>query len=152
LSHKHLEENPWDAFEGTFDVGTQHECTIISKTDKMVALELPYGIEGAASLKSLGKKDDSLAEVGDKLTFIVTEFNKDEKKIILSHSKTWDGSAVEAAEKNKKKSGGAKVAKTTTQAVEKSTLGDLSALAALKEEMEAPKKKAAPKKKKEDAE
>jgi small subunit ribosomal protein S1 len=150
LSHKHLEENPWDAFEGTFDVGTKHECTIISKNDKMVALELPYGIEGAASLKSLGKEDSTLAEVGEKLTFVVTEFNKDEKKIILSHTKTWDGSAVEEAEKSKKKGGGTKAAKTTTQAVEKSTLGDLSALAALKEEMEAPKKKAAPKKKKED--
>ncbi|MCL4159878.1 UNVERIFIED_CONTAM: hypothetical protein GTU68_037276, partial [Idotea baltica] len=150
LSHKHLEENPWDAFEGTFDVGTKHECTIISKNDKMVALELPYGIEGAAPLKALGKEDGALAEVGEKLAFVVTEFNKDEKKIILSHTKTWDGSAVEAAEKPKKK--GAKAAKATTPAAEKSTLGDLSALAALKQEMEAPKKKAAPKKKKEDAE
>jgi small subunit ribosomal protein S1 len=149
LSHKHLEENPWDAFEGTFDTGTKHECTIISKSDKLAALELPYGIEGAAALKNLAKEDGSMAEVGDKLTFVVTEFNKEEKKIILSHSKTWDGSAaVETSAKPKKKGGSTK---TTTASAEKSTLGDLSALAALKEEMEAPKKKkAAPKKKSEE--
>lgn len=149
LSHKHLEENPWDAFEGMFDIGTSHECTIISKSDKLAILELPYGIEGAAALKNLGKEDGSIAEVGEKLTFVVTEFNKDEKKIILSHTKTWDGSA-EAA-KPKKKSGNGN--KATSQSAEKSTLGDLSALAALKEEMEAPKKaKAAPKKKKAESE
>jgi small subunit ribosomal protein S1 len=145
LSHKHLEENPWDAFEGTFDTGTKHECTIISKSDKLAALELPYGIEGAAALKNLTKEDGSLAEVGEKLTFVVTEFNKEEKKIILSHSKTWDGSAAaEVAAKPKKKGASSK---TTTPVAEKSTLGDLSALAALKEEMESPKKKkASPKK------
>ncbi len=149
LSHKHLEENPWDAFEGTFDTGTKHECTIISKSDKLAALELPYGIEGAAALKNLAKEDGSMAEVGDKLTFVVTEFNKEEKKIILSHSKTWDGSAaVETSAKPKKKGSSSKA---TTPSAEKSTLGDLSALAALKEEMEAPKKKkAAPKKKSEE--
>ncbi|MCL4133520.1 UNVERIFIED_CONTAM: hypothetical protein GTU68_031514 [Idotea baltica] len=150
LSHKHLEENPWDAFEGTFDVGTKHECTIISKSDKLAALELPYGIEGAAALKNLAKEDGSMAEVGEKLAFVVTEFNKDEKKIILSHSKSWDGSADEVVAKPKKK---ASQSKASSQSSEKSTLGDLSALAALKEEMEAPKKaKAAPKKKKEDSE
>jgi len=145
LSHKDLEENPWDAFEGTFDTGTKHECTIISKSDKLAALELPYGIEGAAALKNLTKEDGSLAEVGEKLTFVVTEFNKEEKKIILSHSKTWDGSAAaEVAAKPKKKGASSKA---TTPVAEKSTLGDLSALAALKEEMESPKKKkASPKK------
>ena len=146
LSHKHIEENPWDAFEGTFDTGTEHECTIISKSDKLATLELPYGIEGAAALKNLTKEDGSLADLGDKLTFVVTEFNKDEKKIILSHTKTWDGSAIVETAKAKKKGG---ATKATKQVAEKSTLGDLSALAALKEEMEAPKKKkAAPKKKK----
>ena len=96
-------------------------------------------------MKNLTKEDGSLAEVGEKLTFVVTEFNKEEKKIILSHSKTWDGSAAaEVAAKPKKKGASSKA---TTPVAEKSTLGDLSALAALKEEMESPKKKkASPKK------
>lgn len=139
LSHKHMEENPWDAFEDTFGVGTTHECTIISKADKVATLELPYGIEGSAVLKQLAKEDGTLAEVGEKLPFVVVEFNKDERKIVLSHSKTWDGSAVEEAPK--KKSSGKAAAKAASQPAEKSTLGDLDALAALKAEMEAPKKK-----------
>ncbi|MGR3810863.1 30S ribosomal protein S1 [Jiulongibacter sp. NS-SX5] len=138
LSHKHMEENPWDAFEDTFAVGTSHECTILGKADKVATLELPYGIEGTAAAKQLAKEDGSLAEVGEKLAFVVTEFNKDERKIVLSHTKTWDGSAVEEAPKKKK--GGKAAAKASTQPVEKSTLGDLDALAALKAEMESPKK------------
>ncbi len=149
LSHKHLEENPWDAFEDTFEVGSTHECTIISKSDKQATLELPYGIEGAALLKNLAKEDGSVADVGEKLTFVVTEFNKEERRIVLSHTKTWDGSEVE--EKAKKKAA-AKAAKPSTQSVEKSTLGDIEALAALKEEMESPKKKAVAKKKEESTE
>ncbi len=143
LSHKHLEENPWDAFDETFEVGTAHECTVISKSDKQATLELPYGIEGVALIKNLAKEDGSLAEVGEKLSFVVTEFNKEERRIVLSHTKTWDGSEVE--DKAKKKAS-AKAAKPATQAAEKSTLGDIEALAALKEEMEAPKKKSAARK------
>ncbi len=138
LSHKHLEENPWDAFEDTFAVGTTHECTVISKADKGVNLELPYGIEGTALLKQLSKEDGSLAEVGDKLPFIVTEFNKEERRIVLSHTKTWDGSEEEVVAKKKKSS---PKAAASSQSSEKATLGDLDALAALKAEMEAPKKK-----------
>ena len=152
LSHKHLEENPWDAFEDTFAVGTTHECTVISKSDKQASLELPYGIEGTAMIKNLAKEDGSLAEVGEKLSFVVTEFNKEERRITLSHTKTWDGSEV-VEDKAKKKSSAKSAAKVSSQQTsEKSTLGDLEALAALKEEMEAPKKKAAPKKKEESTE
>ncbi|UBM57284.1 30S ribosomal protein S1 [Marinilongibacter aquaticus] len=135
LSHKHLEENPWDAFEGTFEVGSVHECTILSKNDKQAALELPYGIDGAAVLKHLAKEDGSVGEVGEKLPFMVIEFNKDEKKILLSHSKTWDGSASEAKPK-KKAAGKPSAPAASSQPTEKSTLGDLEALAALKADME----------------
>src|SRR5690606_16295358 len=90
LSHKHIEENPWDTFEEVFEVGSVHDASIISKTDKTVTLELPYGIEGIATLKGIAKEDGSVAEAGEKLKFEVTEFNKEEKKITLSHTKTWE--------------------------------------------------------------
>jgi small subunit ribosomal protein S1 len=148
LSHKHLEENPWDTFESVFGVGTNHECTITSKTDKQYNLELPYGIEGIAALKSVAKEDGNLAEVGEKLTFEVVEFNKEEKKIVLSHTKTWETPVEEP--KAEKKKVAPKADKPKVQEMEKSTLGDLSALAALKDQMEseeaAPKKKATKKK------
>ena len=145
LSHKHLEENPWDTFENVFAVGTTHDCTIIAKADKQAVLELPYGIEGYALLKNIAKEDGSVAEVGEKLAFEVTEFNKEEKKIALSHSKTWEAPVEEAPKEAKKKA--TKEAKPAD--AEKSTLGDLDALAALKEQMEGAeneKKKASKKK------
>ena len=85
LSHKHLEENPWDTFETVFEVGSIHDCTIVGKNDKQVTLELPYGIEGISSLKTIAKADGTLGEVGERLSFEVSEFNKEEKKIVLSH-------------------------------------------------------------------
>jgi small subunit ribosomal protein S1 len=159
LSHKHLEENPWDTFETVFTRGSIHKCTVISKTDKMAFLELPYGLEGQCSLKNLKKEDGSNANEGETLDFKVTDFSKDEKRIILSHTGTWkegasDPEPIEAAPK--KKSKGNTLTKIN-QEVEKSTLGDLEALSALKEQMEGDSKpekpkKAAPKKPKKDAE
>jgi small subunit ribosomal protein S1 len=149
LSHKHLEENPWDTFEHIFTVGSDQECTIISKNDKQATLELPYGIEGYALLKHLAKADGTVGEVGDKLTFQVLEFHKEEKKIMLSHSKTWEAPKEEAPKEAKKKGG--KEASTTTSSSnnneEKSTLGDLSALSALKDAMVEGEKKKLSKKK-----
>lgn len=148
LSHKHLEENPWDTFETVFTVGSNHESTIISKNDKQATLELPYGIEGYAALKHLAKEDGTMAEAGEKLAFQVLEFHKDEKKIVLSHSKTYEVVVEEPKKEAKPKK--EKAASTSNNDAEKSTLGDLDALSALKEQMEsAEKKKAA--KKKEDA-
>jgi small subunit ribosomal protein S1 len=148
LSHKHIEENPWDTFENIFEVGSVHDASIISKSDKAVVLELPYGIEGTSSLKGISKEDGSVAEVGDKLKFEVTEFNKDEKKIVLSHAKTWEAPSEEPAEK--KKTAAPKADKVKLPETEKSTLGDISALAALKDQLvseEAASKKKATKKK-----
>ncbi len=148
LSHKHLEENPWDTFETVFAIGSEHECTIISKSDKQAALELPYGIEGSAIFKHLTKEDGSQAEVGEKLAFKVLEFNKEEKKIVLSHSKVWEVPTEEEKKETKKKASAKAAPKA--QSAEKSTLGDLEALAALKDQMESGAKKKSSKKKEEE--
>ncbi|QIP11142.1 30S ribosomal protein S1 [Spirosoma aureum] len=135
LGHKQLEENPWDTFETVFAVGTIHRCTIISKNDKMATLELPYGIEGFSSLKNLAKEDGTFAEVGETLDFKVTEFSKEEKRIMLSHTKTWQ-EKNEPVKEQKPKVAAAKPASTSNQADRGATLGDLDALAALKEQLE----------------
>lgn len=137
LSHKHLEQNPWDAFEDTFGAGTTHESMITAKTDKQAILELPYGIEGYAALKHLAKADGSIAEVGEKLPFVVIEFNKDEKRIVLSHTRTWEAPSEEPVAKKATKASSKKSAEAlaSAQESEKSTLGDLSALADLKEQL-----------------
>ncbi|MBD2699663.1 30S ribosomal protein S1 [Spirosoma sp. BT702] len=134
LGHKQLEENPWDTFETVFAVGTIHRCTILSKNDKMATLELPYGIEGFSSLKNLSKEDGTFAEVGETLDFKVTEFSKEEKRIMLSHTKTWQEKNEPAKEAKAAKATSTKAA--PAQAERGATLGDLDALAALKEQME----------------
>ncbi|MFD1143870.1 30S ribosomal protein S1 [Larkinella insperata] len=133
LGHKQLEENPWDTFESVFVPGSVHRCTILAKNDKLATLELPYGIEGFAALKSLQKEDGSWAEVGETLEFKVTEFSKEEKRIMLSHSKTWQEKGEDR--KPEKKAATAK-APTSNKEPERATLGDLDALAALKEQLE----------------
>ncbi len=135
LGHKQLEENPWDTFETVFAVGTIHRCTILNKNDKMATLELPYGIEGFSSLKNLAKEDGTMAEAGETLDFKVTEFSKEEKRIMLSHSKTWQEKNDPAKEQKTAKAAPAKTA-APAQAERGATLGDLDALAALKEQME----------------
>jgi small subunit ribosomal protein S1 len=141
LSHKHLEENPWDTFETVFTIGSTHKGTIISKNDKGAVLELPYGIEGFASAKNLQKEDNSKAEVGDSLDFKVLEFSKDDRRIVLSHKATWSVEEEVAAAKKKAPApagpgaGKGKTIQNINQATEKSTLGDLDALAALRDKM-----------------
>ena len=136
LGHKQLEENPWDTFETVFAVGTIHRCTILTKTDKMATLELPYGIEGFSSLKNLGKEDGTFGEVGESLDFKVTEFSKDEKRIMLSHTKTWQEKNEPVKESKAPKAASSKVAAAPAAPERGATLGDLDALAALKEQME----------------
>jgi small subunit ribosomal protein S1 len=144
LGHKQMSENPWDTFETVFSLGSVHKCTIHSKNDKVATLELPYGIEGFAPIKHLGKEDGKMAEAGESLDFKVIEFNKEERKIMLSHTKLWSDVKEEAVIEEKKKT--AKVVEKITEKVEKSTLGDMSVLSALKEQMETGEKKAAVKK------
>jgi small subunit ribosomal protein S1 len=144
LSHKHMEENPWDTFETVFTIGSVHKGTIINKNDKGAVLELPYGIEGFAAIKNLAKEDNSKAEVGESLDFKVLEFSKDDRRIVLSHKATWSAEEERpVAGGNKGSQGGNKKAPTKGASIqsinqqnEKSTLGDLEALSALKEKMQ----------------
>ena len=141
LGHKQLEENPWDTFESVFTLGSVQKATIISKTDKMAVLELPYGIEGLAPLKQLVKADESVAEVGEALDFAVIEFQKEDRKIILSHTRTFTEATAEevaaaTAKPEKKKTTKAAADKPAASTAEKSTMGDIGALSALKEQME----------------
>ena len=145
LGHKQLEENPWDVFETVFTVGSVHEGTIIEMLDKGAVVALPYGVEGFATPKHLVKEDGSQAQLDEKLEFKVIEFNKDAKRIILSHSRIFEdvAKAEERAEKKaaKKSSGKREEAPASIQnQAASTTLGDIDALAALKEQMEAGKK------------
>ena len=146
LGHKQLEENPWDVFETVFTVGSVHEGTIIEMLDKGAVVALPYGVEGFANTKHLVKEDGSQAQLDEKLEFKVIEFNKDAKRIILSHSRIFEDAAKaeERAEKKAatKKSTGKRedVAPAIQNQAASTTLGDIDALAALKEQIEAGKK------------
>ena len=146
LGHKQLEENPWDVFETIFTVGSVHEGTIIEVVEKGAVIALPYGVEGFATPKHLAKADGSRAQLDEKLEFKVLEFNKDSKRIILSHSRTFeDEQKGERAEQPRKREnrgegrrGGNRRAEETpvlTTPLEKTTLGDLEALASLKEKL-----------------
>jgi small subunit ribosomal protein S1 len=140
LSHKHMEENPWDTFETVFTIGSVHKCTIISKNDKGAVLELPYGIEGFCAAKNFVKEDNSKAEVGESLDFKVLEFSKEDRKIVLSHKAMYSADDEKpAAKKSTKTASKGKTIDKINQEVEKSTLGDLEALSALKEKMNTPK-------------
>jgi small subunit ribosomal protein S1 len=140
LGHKQVEENPWDVFESVFVEGTKHQGTIVKKEGNHSIVALPYGLEGFCLNKNLKKEDGSTAKVDDVLDFIVLEFNKNQRKIAVSHTQTWKPEEITAEAKPKR--GGAKkednntAVKQVNSQVEKSTLGDLDALAALKEKME----------------
>ena len=146
LGHKQLEENPWDVFETIFKVDSIHEGTIIEMLDKGAVVSLPYGVEGFATPKHLVKEDGSQAQADEKLEFKVIEFNKEAKRIILSHSRIFEDVA-KAAERAEKKAAAA--AKKSTKKEEAApaienkaaatTLGDIDALAALKEQLEGKK-------------
>ena len=133
LGHKQLEDNPWDALESTFGLDTIHEGTITELTDKGAVVALPYGVEGFCTTRHLQKEDKTPAKVDEKLEFKVIEFNKDAKRILLSHIRTWEAPKEEEPKAKKQK----KEAAPAQPAVEKTTLGDISALADLKAEMDA---------------
>ncbi len=139
LGHKQLEENPWDVFEDLFAIGTIHEGTVINITEKGAIIALPYGVEGFVTPKHLVKEDKSEVKVDDKLEFKVIDFNKEGKKIILSHSRIFED---KKEDENQKKSKSTKRALKSNQSkIEKTTLGDVSALQELKEKMDADDKK-----------
>jgi small subunit ribosomal protein S1 len=141
LGHKQLEENPWDVFETIFGEGSVHQGTIIENKDKSGIVSLPYGVEGICPSKHLRKEDGSNAKVEETLDFKVIEFNKEAKKIVVSHTRTFEEGEDKPTSKGGDKKGSA--GSSTSQAVkainqnnEKSTLGDLDALAELKEKMD----------------
>ena len=132
LGHKQLEENPWDTFETVFEPGSVHKCSVVSKTDKGATLELPYGIEGYVMARNLTKEDGTNAEPGETLDFKVIDFSKGDKRILMSHTAIFkEEEKVVTAKKKpaKKKASSVKNQEAT------SSLGDLAALSALKEQM-----------------
>jgi small subunit ribosomal protein S1 len=146
LGHKQLEENPWDVFETIFTIDSIHQGTIINVMEKGAIVSMPYGVEAFAPTRHLVKADGSSAKAEEVLDFKILEFNKEGKKIIVSHSKI--NEEVVAGEKvvvaNEKKAEGEeakKAAKKVKDSVEKTTLGDIDVLSNLKADMEATEKK-----------
>ncbi|MDR2801651.1 MAG: 30S ribosomal protein S1 [Prevotellaceae bacterium] len=138
LGHKQLEENPWDVFETVFTIGSVHEGTILAIADKHAVVALPYGVEGTVSIKQLVKEDGATARIDEKLPFKVLEFNKNSKRIALSHTRTFEESKKDAEEKAKSSEteNTQKAVKKLKANLEKTTLGDISELAALKNELD----------------
>jgi small subunit ribosomal protein S1 len=143
LGHKQLEENPWDVFETIFTADSIHEGTVVELMDNGAVIALPYGVEGFATPRHLVKEDGSSVKQDEKLDFKVIEFNKSAKRIIVSHSRVYED--VNRAEDTAKRKTAArtpkKAAKPVIDNIEKTTLGDISELAALKSQMEADEKK-----------
>ncbi len=140
LGHKQIEENPWDTFEQVFPVGSYHEATIMKREDRGAIVQLPYGLEAFAPIKHIKKEDGKLADPEEVLTVKVIEFNRDDKRILVSHLRYLEDIQREASDKVKEEK--VKEVQTTRRIVrkqqtklEKTTLGDLDALAQLKEQL-----------------
>lgn len=141
LGHKQLEENPWDTFETIFTLDSIHQGTVTKITDKGAVINLPYGVEGFAPTKHIVKADGKSAQVEETLEFKIIEFNKDSKRILVSHSKVADDvkaeeRAVETDKKKKETKATTASVKKVKESVEKTTLGDLEVLASLKTSLE----------------
>lgn len=141
LGHKQIEENPWDTFESVFPVGSYHEATIIRRDDRGAIVQLPYGLEAYAPIKHLRKEDNTMANVDDTLTFKVIEFNRDDKRILVSHVRYLEDIRREADDVVKQEH--KKEDKRTKRAVrdqqskgERTTLGELDVFSQLKEQFE----------------
>ena len=141
LGHKQIEEDPWDTFENVFPIGSMHEGTIIRKDEKGAVVSLPYGLEGYAPNKHLEKADGSTAHAEEMLTFKVIEFDRNDKRILVSHTKfVKDNTDEEKREQVKTRQRDDKKSKSqltkVQKNVEKTTLGELDVLSQLKEQME----------------
>ncbi len=140
LGHKQLEENPWDSFESVFPEGSYHEATVLRKDDRGAILQMPYGLEAYAPIKLMRKEDGSIAEVDETLTVKVIEFDQDQKKLMVSHSRYVNDIRREAKdevvrERRVEQESTRKAVKKTQSSVERSTLGDLSAFEQLREQL-----------------
>jgi small subunit ribosomal protein S1 len=141
LGHKQIEEDPWDTFESAFPLGSVHQGTVIKKDDKGALIQLPYGIEAFAPNKHLKKENGKLAELDETLDFKVIEFDRGQKKILVSHTKLIDDKAQEekkekAAKLEKERTDTRTELKNINRKIEKSTLGDLGILSDLKDKLE----------------
>ncbi len=150
LGHKQLEENPWDVFETVFTLDSVHEGTVMDVFDKGAVINLPYGVEGFVNTRHIAKEDGSKMKVDEKLPFKVLEFNKGAKRIVLSHTRVYEDEKKSEAKSTRKASqdSSQKTTRKLKAGLEKTTLGDISELAALKTEMEENQKKTAKEKKK----
>ncbi|MCO6481482.1 MAG: 30S ribosomal protein S1 [Flavobacteriales bacterium] len=145
LGHKQVEENPWEVFADTFKVGSVHEGTLVARSGNSFTVALPYGVEGTVTLKNLKKQDGSKAALEEKLPFVVTEFNAEARRIVLSHTRTFEEGedlAEHAPAGKRGRKGGDEAnaqspsVRSINEKVEKSTLGDLGVLSDLKHAME----------------
>ncbi|MES1215072.1 MAG: 30S ribosomal protein S1 [Bacteroidota bacterium] len=141
LGHKQLEEDPWNTLQDTFAIGTLHEGTVSRRDDKGAIVQLPYGLEGFAPNRHLSKEDGKSIGADETAQFMVIEFDRNEKRIVVSHTRIWEQGKVEEAEAAKKEARveadkTKKAVKNVQAKVEKSTLGDLGVLAELKKKME----------------
>ena len=141
LGHKQIEEDPWDTFESVFPMGSIHQATVVKKDDKGAIVLLPYGLEAFAPAKQLKKADGKWAEADETLDFKVVEFDRNNKKIIVSHTKLIDdqkeAEQEEVADKKRKeKKEGREDLKAVNKKVEKSTLGDIAGLSELKQKLQ----------------
>jgi small subunit ribosomal protein S1 len=141
LGHKQLEEDPWNALEETFATGTIHEGTVVKKDDKGAIVQLPYGLEGFAPNRHLAKEDGKSIGAEETAPFMVIEFDRNEKRIVVSHARIWEQvkhDEKEAARKEARADSDRtkKAVKTIQNRVEKTTLGDLGVLAELKKKLD----------------
>src|SRR6186713_3143391 len=141
LGHKQLEEDPWNSLQDTFAVGTIHEGTVIRRDDKGAIVQLPYGLEGFAPTRHLAKEDGKLVNADESAEFMVIEFDRNEKRIVVSHTRIWEQAQAQEKDAARKEARveadkTKKAVKTIQGKVEKPTLGDLGALAQIKEKLE----------------
>ena len=141
LGHKQVENDPWDSFENVFPVGSIHEATVLRKDDRGAIVSLPHGLEAFAPVKHIRKEDGTTVEVGEMMKVKVIEFNREDKRILVSHSRFNDDVRREAEDaarktKNAEDAEARKDVENVQKGVEKDTLGDLSALAQLKEQLD----------------
>ena len=137
LGHKQLEEDPWNSLQETFAIGSVHEGTVTRRDDKGAVVQLPYGLEGFAPNRHLAKEDGKSVTADETTQFMVIEFDRNEKRIVLSHTRTWEQAKVEEKEAARKEAKveadkTRKAVKNVQAKVEKATLGDLGALAEIK--------------------
>lgn len=141
LGHKQIEEDPWNSLEETFPVGSVHEGTVIRKDDRGAIVQLPYGLEGFAPARHLRKEDDKTVNLDETIPFMVIEFDRNEKKIVVSHTRVWEREKAEEKDASLKKkraedASTKRAVKTIQNKVEKTTLGDLGVLADLKKKLD----------------